>query len=307
MPVLFPQTTQPAWYRMGYDYATGPDDFVFNYRLADGTSTAVQEPEGWEGVSYQTPLDQVAGRDGALVGPVSVGPMMLEINGAMVAPDPQTLRANIQRIRHLLGPKRLPGPRPPVVWEQWDFLTAQPLAVLARPTGQFTATPMVGGGRGGVATTFRFTLVASSPWRYSSGAASSANVGLPNPAVVTGRTYDKTFDWSYGLGTNPGGTMTVINSGDLDAYPLFQVDGHADYPVITNGTTGASFGLNADILSGQTVTADAATGAITPGNVRAVGRPFVLAPGPNLISWRTTSGNYYSDARLTVTWRSTFG
>ncbi len=144
MPILFPQTTQPAWYRMGYDYVSGAEDFTFNYRLADGTNTAVAEPEGWEGVEYLTPLDQVSGRDGALVGPASVGPMILEVVGAMVAPDPQTLRANIERIRHLLGPKRLPGPRPAVVWEQWDFRTGQPLAVLARPVGKFSATPMVG-------------------------------------------------------------------------------------------------------------------------------------------------------------------
>jgi hypothetical protein len=294
-------------YRMGPLYVPDDVDVWWNTQLADGTFTVCAEPLGWEGLDYITPLDQVGGRDGALTGPPSIGPRVLDCVAMMVAPDPHTLRLNIARVRRILGPQSLTGIRGLIVWEQYDFGANRRLALLTRPTGKFAPSAPFGHQEGGVACTMSFTLVAANPpWKYSSGLVDSAEVGLQNPALLGGRTYDKTYNFTYGVATNPGGEMVVNNTGTIDAYPVFQVTGPVPYPVIGNVTTGREFTINRNMPAGDVVTIDSRTGVVTPGTVRLIGRPFTLAPGLNTIKWRSAFGSYDPAARLRLEWRSTY-
>lgn len=304
----FPATTTPARYRMGPLFTETPDiDFWWNTQLPDGSYTVVAEPEQWEGTEYILPLDQVGGKDGAHTGPQSIGPKTLEMSALIVSPNAQILRTLLKRIRRILGAVDVGGARQPVIWEQHDFASGFRLALVTRPSGTLIPKIMQGSSLGGNAAVLAFTLIAANPpLKYQSGTEQTAEVGLFDPGATTGRTYSRTFSWTYGGGGNPGGEMVVVNNGDALAWPLFTMLGEADYPIISNVTTGQDFQLVYNIPTLQTVTVNSSTGEVVPANVRLLGRPFPLAPGANTIRWRTQSGAYHSEARLRLTWRSTF-
>lgn len=295
-----PDVAMEGQYRMGADLIASADDLWFNTTLDDGTIIVAGEPEGWEGLSFITPLDQAGGRDGALTGPQSVAPRILAIKGALVSPDARTLRRRIATMRALLGP------RVTVVWDQHDFNVDRRMGMVCRAQGDFLATPIPGHQMGGVAAPFSFTLVAANPpWKLGMGAPDQACAGLP-AGSVSGRTYDKTFNFNYGAFTNPGGYLIADNIGDIDAWPIYTVLGPVDYPVITNDATGEGFVVNSIIPAGQTVTIDTRTGTVTPSNYRIAGRVFAIHKGSNTIRWRATSGSFDPAAQLCAIWRPTW-
>lgn len=303
----FPVPPLAGRFRMGANFTEDPTDYWWNYQWPDGTYVACGEPAGWESITYITPLDEAGGRDGALSGPSSVAPRDLDMEALIVAPTAALLRQHLAHVRQVLGPQGLPGPRQPVIWEQHDFGSGQRLALITRPTGRLRMSAVPGVTEGGLAAVVNFTLTASNPvWKYRSGVAETATMGLSDPSLVTGRTYDRTYSWTYGPGaTATGGQMTVVNSGDLPAYPIFTVTGPVDFPVITNVTTGLGFAINRNMPAAEVVTIDSRTGVVTPASVRLAGRPWVLAPGANTIRWRSTSGTFYPAATLRLDWRST--
>lgn len=303
-----PATTLDVQYRMGPLFTETPGvDFWWNTQLPDGSYTVVGEPEGWESVDYILPLYQVGGRDGAHTGPQSVGPRELICSALVVAPTALVLRGLLARIRRIFGPQGISGTRQPVIWEQHDYATGLRLALVTRPSGRLNQRVPGGHVKGGSAARISFTLIAANPpLKYQSGVAQFAEVGLPDPSVLTGRAYDKTYDWTYGGGTNPGGELIAQNNGDSLAWPVFTVTGPANFPIITNATTGRTFQILYNIPAGQQVVINSTTGQVTPASVRLSGRPFPLVDGPNVIRWRDLSGGYDPNALLRLEWRSTF-
>lgn len=281
-------------------------DFWWNTQLPNGTHT-VADATGWLDHEFITPIDQVGGRDGGVLGPPSMAPKVLEINGMLSAPTPQALHETIEQLRYVLGPQTQSGARGPVVWEQHDYRTGVRLGLITRPVGQFNPVPVSGHVPGGYVAPVRFNLVAANPvWKLKAGALETASAPLLNPALLGGRTYDKTYNWSYGASSSPGGELTALNTGNLEAVPVFIVKGPALNPIITNATTGKSFQVLATLTAADTVTIDARSGTITPGTVRISGAPFNLAPGANTIRWRSSDDAFDPAALLTVQWRSTY-
>lgn len=302
----FPVPDLAEQFRMGPLLEESSFDFWWNRQLPDGTYSIADEPIGWEGLDYVLPLDEVGGRDGAFVGPQSIRPRVLEINAMLVAPSGQDLRQHIASIRRILGPHGSIGARQPIIWEQYDWATGVRMGLITRPEGKLVPRVVGGYSPGGNAVQFKFQLVAANPpWKLQTGAVESNQVGLKNPALVQGRTYPKTFNYTYGTATTIGGEMVVVNNGNLPASTIYYITGRADFPIITNVTTGQEWQVNYDIPTGVTVKVDQRSGTVTPAQVRLVGRPFELAPGPNTIQWRTASGNYYPEALLRMEWRST--
>lgn len=294
-----PAVDTEGQYRLGDDFLTDPSDIWINTTWADGTQIVAEEPDGWEGLEFVTPIDTAGSRDGGLDGPGSVGPRSLPVRGAMVAPDSATLRRNIAAIRRKLGPRKR------VIWEQFDWGQGERLAMVCRASGDFRATPEMGNQLGGVAVQFQFTLTAANPpWKQSSGAPNFVDIGLPVDSV-SGRTYNKTYSYNYGASTNPGGIGQAENTGDIDAWPLFEVTGPVASPILDNQTTGRTFMIVGTIPAGQTVSIDSRSGTVTPGSYRLVGRPWLLAPGVNNLRWRASSGSFDPSANLRVIWRST--
>lgn len=281
-------------------------DFWWNTQLPNGTYT-VADAAGWMANEYITPIDQVGGRDGGVLGPPSIGPKTLEINGMLSAPTPQALHESIEALRYVLGPQSQSGARGPVVWEQHDWRTGVRLGLVTRPVGLLDPVVATGHVPGGFVATVRFNLVAANPtWKLRAGAIEQASAGLLNPALLGGRTYDKTYNWTYGASSSPGGELVALNTGNLEASPVFIVRGPAVNPIITNATTGQSFQILATLTTADTVTIDARSGTIEPGTVRITGAPFNLARGANTIRWRSSNDAYDPAALLTVQWRSTY-
>lgn len=295
-----PAVPEQGQYRLGDGFSELTDDFWWNAEHDDGTLTACEEPEGWEGVEFITPIDTAGSRDGGLDGPQSIGPRVLPVSGMLVARDAATLRTKIRQLRAKLGPRKR------VVWDQYDFGESRRMGLVCRIQGDFRATPVAGHQLGGVATLVTFTLVAANPpWKMGTGPAEFVDIGLPSGAV-TGRTYNKTYSYTYGAATNPGGSALVVNAGDIDAWPVFVITGPVDFPVITNDTTGDTFTVVGNIPALTTVTIDSRTGVVDPANTRLIGRPWKLAPGNNTVRWRATSGSFDPNANLHVSWRPTW-
>lgn len=304
---VIPVTGMEQRCRMGPLLTESPGiDFWWNTQLPNGTHT-VADALNWGKTGYITPIDQVGGRDGGVLGPPSITPKTLDINAMLSAPTPQALHEAIEQARYVLGPQTQSGPRGPVVWEQHDYRTGVRLGLVTRPVGDFDPIPVSGHVPGGYAATVRFSLVAANPpWKYRAGALESASAPLLNPALLGGRTYSKTYNWSYGSSSSPGGELVALNTGNLEAAPVFIVRGPALNPIITNATTGQSFQVLATLTAADTVTIDARSGTITPGTVRISGAPFNLAPGSNTIRWRSVDDAFDPAALLTVQWRSTY-
>lgn len=296
----FPLPDSTALYRMGPLFTASAVDFLFNTQQADGTFVSCAEPPGWEGLDFNTPLDQAGGRDGALIGPQSIGPKTLDIAALFVSPTASLLRRRIAALRTILTTKQ------PVIWEQYDFGSGVVQALVTRPVGKLAYSIPMSAVPGGVACAVTFSLVANTPVKYLSGAGEFNSMGLLNQTLITGRTYDKTYSYNYGLAGDPGGTMTCVNQGDANAFPVFTVTGPVNTPVITDVSTGQSFQVNAIIPAGNTVVIDSASGSVTPSSIRLIGRPFTLAPGPNTIRWTDSLAAYDPAASLRLDWRSTY-
>jgi hypothetical protein len=296
----FPVPAATAQYRLGLGFTTAPTDFVFNTQHGDGSYVVCKDIEAIHGLEFLTPIDLAGGRDGGLVGPTSIGVRTPELNALFVAPSAQLLWLKVAALRSLLAAKK------PLILEWYDWGYALELALVAWPTGKFQTTSIFSHQQGGLAMSVSFQLVASSPLKYLSGSGENASARLINPALITGRTYDKTYSYNYGSSADPGGVLTATNLGDSPAYPVFTITGPVNFPTITNVTTGQSFQVNAVVAAGATVVVDASSGAVTPGSTRLIGRPFTLAPGPNTIRWTDNLAAYDPAATLRLDWRSTF-
>jgi hypothetical protein len=286
-------------YRLGSDFTDNDADFWFNTTHEDGTHIAASEPEGWEGLDYITPIDTVGGRNGGLDGPQSIGPRVLPVQFSMVAADGATLRRRIRALRDVLRHGR-------VVWDQYDFGEGVRMGLICRPVGPLRATPEYGTDYGGVAVEALFTLTAANPpWKFATGLPEFIDIGLPVD-VVSGRTYSKTYSYNYGSVLNPGGIGQAVNRGDRPAFPVFEITGPVNSPIITNESTGRAFVVLGTIGPGETVRIDSRNGNVTPANYSLGGRPWQLVPGANNVRWRASSGSFNPSANLRVIWRSTW-
>lgn len=293
-----PPVAQDAQYRLGDALLFNNTDLWLNGTNSDGVRSTFAEPEGWEGLEFITPVDTAGGRDGGLMGPPSVAPRILPVDGAVVAPTPVLLRRYVSALRTKLGPRKQ------VVWDQYDPGSDRRYGMVCYAMGDFRAFTVPG--NGGVAARVEFTLIAANPpWKLSSGLAEEKCTSLP-AGDPGGRSYDKTYDYDYGGSTDPGGFIVATNDGDITSWPTFTVTGPVNTPTITNETTGLGFTINANIPAGTTVQIDARTGLVEPGHYRLVGRPWGLAAGSNTIRWRDLSGTGGTEnTQLCMAWRHT--
>ncbi len=75
-------------------------------------------------------------------------------------------------------------------------------------------------------------------------------------------------------------SATVVNAGDVEAWPVWVITGPGSMPVLVNQTTGKTFSLNTTLLAGDTVTVD--TRPFTASNPR--GKTITKSDGTNLYS-----------------------
>ena len=73
-------------------------------------------------------------------------------------------------------------------------------------------------------------------------------------AARRGRTYNRTYNMSYGGGT--ARDNQISNSGWATTYPIFTITGPAVNPVITNSNTGQFLKFNVTLISGDVLVVD---------------------------------------------------
>lgn len=106
-----------------------------------------------------------------------------------------------------------------------------------------------------------------------------------------------------------GATQSVTNSGTEYAPTTIVFFGPLTNPLLTNNTTGATFGLTQTISSGQSVTVDSLARTVYNGStsqystITAGAKTFIeLAPGSNSLTLTASSGT----GTVTVNWHSTY-
>jgi hypothetical protein len=114
--------------------------------------------------------------------------------------------------------------------------------VFGRPRrASFSAARIIGGRASGSLEYF-----ASDPRFYS---AVEHSAGLSLPTAVSGRGYDKSFDYGYGGGT--GGVVVVTNSGTFPTRPRLVINGPVTNPFVENQTTGQTISFAITLTSGE--------------------------------------------------------
>lgn len=106
-----------------------------------------------------------------------------------------------------------------------------------------------------------------------------------------------------------GGGPTVVNINSVDnVYPIWEVVGPTDTPILTILTTNTTIKYNAAIIEGQTLRVDMFNRIATLNGVnvlnKIVGDEIYLAPGTNKITYATSQ---VGDGPCTISWQGIVG
>lgn len=265
-----------------------------------GCSWACDYPDGWDTVDFKTPVDSLAGVDGGVIAPQSIGVKTINIQGTIVAPDRLRARQATARLRAAL-PRR---GRVTFAVTDDDGIR---LFVSGAPTGEFKAEPVAG-----CAVLFSFALVCTDPYKRDA-VVRQLSTGLPYAGPVDGMDVPLTLG-ALVLDASPliGGSFRARNFGDAPAKPVITIEGPAFVPLVRNATTGEHIQWNLDLAANGVFVADFATGATTINgqtvHVPVVGYaagPWALPPGDSDVEF-SHRGNYDPAAQLTVSWRDAY-
>lgn len=264
-----------------------------------GCSWAAEYPDGWDHVDFLTPVDSMAGVDGGLVAPQSIGVRTVNVIGTIVAPSRAEAKAATKRLLSAL-PRR--GKVTLAVEEDGDrqFVTGT-------PTGLFKATPV-----GRCSVVYSFALVCTDPYKRSS-VARSLTTSLPLLGISTGLTPPLVLgNLTLTTTGTTGGSVRANNYGDAPSWPTVAFDGPVFEPLVRNATTGDYAQTYLDVPAGSRLTLDFATGAADMDGQRVqaplsgyASLPWPLPPGESEIEFRTRG---FADpaARMTITWRDSY-
>lgn len=265
-----------------------------------GCTWAMDYPDGWDTMEFQTPVDTLAGVDGGVQAPQSIGVRTINVQGVVVGPDRGRVRQAIARLRAAL-PRR-----GRVTFAVTDDGVPR-LFVIGAPTGTFQAQP-----QGANAALFSFALVCTDPYKRD-GVLRQLSTGLPYSGPTTGITLPVTLG-AVVLDASPliGGSFRVPNLGDAPTKPIITITGPTFYPVVRNLTTGDYTQWDLALNPGAVFEADFNTGITTiNGQPRAVAfagyasRPWALPPGDSDIQF-AHRGLYDPATTLTVSWNDRY-
>lgn len=278
---------------------------VLNDEDASGSLWACEEPDGWNGTSAETPIEDRAYGDGGYAGETTFAPLVLTWTGTTVCPDRATMRAAIRRLRAVAQT------RVPILYTQTD--DPVDLSVWLRATGQPKIAPF-----DGLGFEWSFTMLAPDPFRFDAAqAARELSTGLPSR--TPGRIYPRRHNYVYGGGDAGAGVIIFRNAGDEWAQARYRLRGPVIEPVLVNQTTGEAAGWTLTLGADDVLILDTATELVTlngtpyygdriPGFVfprMAPADPAVPGSGRNVVRW-SGSGVPNPAARLYLSAASTW-
>lgn len=157
----------------------------------------------------------------------------------------------------------------------------------------------------GFTSDYLIQLTAGDPLFYSTdgGDEQTATVNLQAQTGGYVTPYDLPVDWA--AGAQP---TIVTNAGNATAFPVIELHDEAHDPVITNQTTGETFGLEISMADGDVIRIDMANRTVTLNGSNIMGNRtddsiwWGLTPGDNLIVLTSDTGddNVYAE----LTWRN---
>jgi hypothetical protein len=263
---------------------------------ADGVWWQMDQPRGWDDVVLDTPIDDVSGVDGAVIGPSRARQRSLTFKGVLVAPSRALARDAIARLRNAVATAG-----EPIIYSQTE--NGESLFVLGYASDSFSAHPPTTN-----AYWYAFEMVCPSPFKWE-WPRQCQPMGLTVPGTVSGRTYPKTYPKAYGAGSNPaGGTIQVNNTGDAPAWPELTFTGMIDTPWVE-----IDGGQRITLLYSQesgSATLDMQLGSLTvagaprPLVMAAGSQPWQIPPGVHTIRWGH-QGFYTAGATLNTCWYNT--
>ncbi|ABD94211.1 unknown [Streptomyces phage mu1/6] len=133
---------------------------------------------------------------------------------------------------------------------------------------------------------------------------------VPAYAPASGRSYPRAYPWLYGTGGS-GGSVTCVNNGGSETYPVLRIDGPCVRPSVQLSETGAVLQLNNILNPGEFVLINTANRAVLAGG-QTPRRDWVIAgsdwpimpPGASTFVYRSDPyGDGTVPTYLTVTWR----
>ena len=146
---------------------------------------------------------------------------------------------------------------------------------------------------------FLIQLTAGDPLFYSTdgGDIQTATVNLQAQTGGYITPYNLPVDWA--AGATPS---TVLNSGNATVFPVIELHDEAHNPVITNETTGETFGLNISTADGDVIRIDMSNRTVTINGSNIMGNRtddstwWGLTPGDNsiVLTSATSDDNVYA-------------
>jgi phage-related protein len=143
--------------------------------------------------------------------------------------------------------------------------------------------------------------------RYYDDSLNTATMTVTNPL---GRNYNKTYNITYGGGSNATST-TVTNAGWATTYPVITLVGPVTNPTIGSSTQGTSITLSGTYASTDTIVIDLDSKLVTLNGASArnllsgTSNWFSAAPGSNQF-YMTGTGTLAGTTSATITWRNAY-
>jgi hypothetical protein len=155
------------------------------------------------------------------------------------------------------------------------------------------------------AAAFQIAMHAEDPRKYSSNL--NTQTMLSGSTIVTGRAYNKSYNYGYGSIITVPDTVIVTNGGNREAPAIITINGPVQLPTIVNDTAGKTLQFNITMTNTDVLVIDLLNhSVILNGSVSRRGtlvNPdwFLLAKGDNLLHYQSASAPSSSSA--TITWR----
>ena len=256
-------------------------DWSGNATDAFGVDWVVTSEDGWSSSPPIRPRqeDKEAG-DGSWAGPGNYGARVISLAGIAMAPNRMEMLAAKERIKACITARSKK-----TLQVEEAHRTRQ---ALVRLTDQIDITD-----KGATGFTWTLIVTADDPRRYAADTTVASTL-LP-AATDVGRTYPRTYPWTYGAYT-PGatGSVQIDQIGDYDQTPArITIRGPISAPRVGHIQTGRSLGFNLALAVGQTLEIDlGAKTALLDGTASRVGTLtsgsswFLLVPGENELQFR---------------------
>jgi len=247
----------------------------------------IDKVDGLDMAPFRVSTKAFEGMDGGYLDAEFEDMRTVVLEGTIYASSGDTLEAFLDDLKYNFRPGQVPTP----FYFKPGTSTGQRL-VYAKSLGVRYSWDML---RRVGASACQIQLMAEDPTIYE-GTAQTGSMVL-GALAVTGRGYDKAFNYGYGGGYFAG-AYVLTNDGNKNANVQFTLNGPLTNPRIVNDDLGVYLELDTTLLSGDSIVIDMYNRTITLNGtasrrnvMTAASDWFLLSPGANNIRFQSTGGS----------------